>query len=163
MKKRLLALVLVAIVLVGTGFAFSYWDNLQVQQSETITVGEGTNLTVSAVATAPIGKVLVPAGTVMKENDVDSIELTYNVVLDKTALSALALDVTYDNVEVGGETTYANLVNISISPETTSVNDSNVLITVTITLDEPDNATEYEGVANAAITFDLTFTATQQA
>jgi hypothetical protein len=163
MKKRLLALVLVAIVLVGTGFAFSYWDNLQVQQSETITVGEGTDLTVSAVAEAEAGKVLVPAGTVMKANDLDEIVLTYNVVLDQTVNTALNLTVTSSNVLVGGVSTYAGLVNIDISQAAATVNDSNVLVTVTITLDEPADATEYAGVANAAITFDLTFTATQPA
>jgi len=159
MKKRLLAVLLVAIVFVGSGFAFSYWDNLTVSQSETITLGEGTSLTVSAQATVPAGKYLVPSGTVMKADDLDSIALTYNVVLDQTLATALDLSVTSSNVLIGGSSTYASLVNISITPQPTTVNDSNVLVTVTVTLSEPADQTAYDAIVNQAITFDLTFVA----
>ena len=161
MKKRLLAVLLVAIVFVGSGVAFSYWDNLQQTQNETINIGEGVSLTVSANATAPAGKFLVPSGAIVKANDVTSVELTYDVVLDQTLASALNLSVSSSNVLIGGDATYANLVGISISPTSTTVNDTNVLVTITVTLSEPADVTAYNAVINQPITFDLTFTATE--
>lgn len=161
MKKRILALIIIALLFSGTAMAFAYWDNLEQTQSETINIGEGVTLQVSAVATVPAGKVLVPAGSVLKANDVEEVVLTYNVNLDQTALVALNLDVVASNVQVGGSTTNAGLVNVSISQASATVNDSAVLVTVTVTLNEPADSAVYAAVINQAITFDLTFTGTQ--
>ena len=161
MFKKLFAALLVAVLLGGTAFAFSWWDNLSQTQSETINVGEGVTLTVSAVAEAPTGKYLVPAGVVLKANDVEEIVLTYNVKLDQAAVDALNLDVQASNILIGGESTYSDLVNVSISQASTTVNDLNVLITVTVTLGQPTTLEIYNLIKNQAITFDLTFTASQ--
>ncbi|MFA5005870.1 MAG: hypothetical protein WC509_00160 [Candidatus Izemoplasmatales bacterium] len=158
-KKKMLAVLIVALLLGGTGLAFAYWDNLQQQQAEELNIGNGVTLQVSAVATAPVGKVLVPAGVVMKANDVSSIVLTYNVKLDEAALAALDLDVVASNIQIGGSTVNADLVNIDISLASATVNDANVLVTVTVTLDQPATVAIYNVIKNQAITFDLTFTA----
>jgi hypothetical protein len=164
MKKRLFVVLVLAVVLFGsTFFAYSYWDNLQQSQSETITVGNGVTLQVAAQATVPSGKVLVPAGVVMKADDVNSVVLTYNVKLDQAANTALDLSVTSSNVEIGNATDNSGLVNIDISQAASTVNDSNVLVTVTVTLDEPGTVTAYNAIINQPITFDLTFTASQPA
>ncbi len=161
MLKKLFAAILVAILLGGSALAFSWWDNLTQTENETLNIGEGVTLTVSAVAEAPAGKYLVPAGVVLKANDVEEIVLAYNVKLDQTVVSALNLDVQSSNVEIGGDNTYASLVNIDISLASGTVNGSDVLVTVTITLDQPATFEIYSLIANQAITFDLTFTATQ--
>lgn len=163
MFKRLFAALLVVLLLGGTAFAFSYWDNLSQQEQETINIGEGVTLTVSAVAEVPAGKYLVPAGVVLKANDVESVVLTYNVKLDLAAVTALDLSVVESNVLIGGASTYSSLVNIDISLASATVNDSDVLVTVTVTLDEPATQAEYDAIENGAITFDLTFTASQPA
>jgi hypothetical protein len=162
MKKRILALLIAFVVFGGTMGAYAIWDNLTQTESEIVTVGEGTNLTVAANVTAPAGKVLVPAGVVLKAEDVESITLTYDVVLDQTALTGLDLSVVASNVEINGSTTYASLVNIAISQSSATVNDANVTVTVVITLTEPSTQAEYDAIVNQPISFDLTFTATQQ-
>lgn len=152
---------LVVVLLSGTAFAFSWWDNLSQTQSETVTIGEGVTLTVNAVAEAPAGSYLVPAGVVLKANDVESIVLTYNVKLDQTVLSDLNLDITASNVLIGGDATNSSLVNINISQASSTVNDSDVLVTVTVTLSQPSSFEIYNVIKNQVITFDLTFEALQ--
>jgi hypothetical protein len=159
--KKVLAAIIVALLLGGTAFAFSWWDNLSQTQNETIEIGEGVTLNVSAVATVPAGKVLVPAGVVLKANDVEEIILTYNVKLDQTALDDLNLSVEATNVQIGGSTDNIDLVNINISQSSATVNDADVLVTVTITIDEPSTQAIYDLIKNQAITFTLTFTGSQ--
>lgn len=159
--KKLLMVALAVILFSGTAFAFSWWDNLSQEQSETVTIGEGVILTVSAVAEAPVGKFLVPAGVVLKADDVESIVLTYNVKLDQTVLSDLNLDVTASNILIGGDATNSSLVNINISQASATVNGADVLVTVTVTLSQPSTLEIYNLVKNQTITFDLTFEASQ--
>jgi hypothetical protein len=142
------------------GVTYAYWNMLQVQQDETIEIGEGVVLEMVVVATAPAGKTLVPDGQILDSaTQVDSITLTYNVKLDHALTTALTLGVAATNVKIGGSTDNASLVNIDIS-YATSINDTNVLVTVTITLDEPATEAVYDLVHNQPITFTLTFTAT---
>ncbi len=64
--------------------------------------------------------------------------------------TSATLDVTYDNVLIGGSATYADSVNIVVGGATAvTVNGSSVTVTITVTLDEPANATEYAAVAGA--------------
>ncbi len=158
MFKKFLAVLIVAVLLGGTVLAFSYWDNLQQQEQEELNIGNGVTLVVSAVASAPAGKVLVPSGVVMKANDVTSVVLTYNVKLDEAALAALNLEVLASNIEIGGSAVNADLVNIVISLASSTVNASDVLVTVTVTLDQPATVGVYDVIKNQPITFDLTFT-----
>lgn len=158
MLKKFLAVLAVTLVLGGTVFAFAYWDNLQKQEQEELNIGNGVTLQVAAVATAEEGKVLVPAGVVMKADDVDSIVLTYNVNLDEEALEDLDLEVLASNILIGGSNVNAGLVNVDISLASPTVNASNVLVTVTVTLDEPLTLEVYDAIRSQPITFDLTFT-----
>ncbi len=160
MFKKLFAVLAVALLLGGTVLAFAYWDNLQQEQSEIIEIGNGVTLEVAAVAVAPAGKVLVPAGVVMKANDVNQVVLTYNVKLDEAALAALNLSVVASNIKIGGSTVNADLVNVAIALGSATVNNANVLVTVTVTLDQPDTVAIYDVIKNQSITFDLTFAAT---
>ncbi len=161
MFKKIIAAIAVALVLSGTALAFSYWDNLSQTQNETLTIGEGVTLEVAAVAIAPVGKVLVPAGVVLKTNDVESITLTYNVALDTAALADLNLAVAASNILIGGLADNAGLVTVGVSQAAATVNDANVLVTVTVTLAQPADVGVYDDIINQAITFTLTFTATQ--
>lgn len=161
MIKKLVAVLLTLVVLGGSASAFAWWDTTIQTQNETLTISEGTTLQVDVVAAAPAGKLLVPAGTLLKTNDVESIVLTYDVYLDNALLTALDLTVTATNVQIGGESTNAGLVNISISTAAATVNDTEVLTTVTITLTEPTTEAEYLAIINQDITFTLSFNATE--
>jgi len=161
MIKKIIAAIALVLVLGGSTLAYAWWDSLDATTNETITIGQGVTLQVSAVATAPSGKVLVPVGTVLKANDVTSVVLTYNVRLDLEVIDALGLSVTASNVKIGGVTANATLVGIAIVKSAPTVNDANVLVTVTVTLAEPSDLAVYNAVINKAITFDLTFEAIQ--
>lgn len=161
MIKKLTVALLALVALGGTVGAFSYWDTLAKTEAETLTVGEGTELVVAAVAEAPAGKVLVPSGVVLKANDLESITLTYNVNLNQTSVADLNLAVVASNIEINGSTANAGLVNIAITTAAPTVNNSTVLVTVVVTLTEPTTEAEYLAIINQAITFDLTFTASQ--
>lgn len=160
MRKLMIALVAL-LALGGTVSAYAWWDTLQETQSETLTIGEGTDLVVAVTATAPVGKVLVPSGVVLGANDVDSIVLTYDVNLSKEAVSDLNLSVSASNVQINESTTNAGLVNIAVTPNVaTPVNNTTVVtVTVTVTLNEPTTEAEYNAIVNQDITFDLTFSA----
>lgn len=144
------------ITLVGATWA--YWDMLKVTKSETITIGEG-RIVVKAEAVVPAGKTLVPAGVIMGVTDIDEINLTYKVKTSAKLGENLSLSVTIENKEIGGDTTYSNLVNIVVGTyQSTDINSSEQVITVTISLTEPANLTEYNAIVNKNITFDIVFT-----
>jgi len=162
--KKLMVVLVALLALGGTVTAYSWWDNLEEQKSETLVVGEGIDLVVSDSVVTPAGKVLVPSEAVLKANDITEIVLTYNVNLDKAANQALDLNVVESNVLVGGVNTYSSLVEFVISTDVTAttVNADVVVVTVTISLGNPVDQTAYNAIINQDITFDLTFTATQQ-
>jgi len=162
MIKKILAAILIVLALGGSVLAYSWWDNLSQTQNETISIGQGITLTVAAVAETPAGKYLVPDGVVLKIDDVESIVLTYNVKLDLTALDALNLSIVAEEIKIGGNATYANLVNIQIIQASSTVNNTDVLVTVNVTLAQPATVVEYNLIKNQPITFNLKFTATQQ-
>jgi len=159
--KKLSFILIALFVLGGSAVAFAWWDTLSQTEEETLTIGNGVVLQVAAVAEAPVGKVLVPAGVVLKANDLESIVLTYNVKLDLEAVEALDLDVVASDIEIGGSTANAGLVQIAIVQAANEVNAENVLITVTVTLNMPASEAVYNAIKNQPITFTLTFTATQ--
>jgi hypothetical protein len=155
-----LAIALVALLAMGgTVSAFAWWDTLTETQNETLTIGEGTDLVVGVNVAAPAGATLIPNGFVLGPNDVDSIVLSYNVNLSKVTASDLTLSVSATNVTIGGLTTNAGLVGIVISPSSTTINNSVVVVTVTVTLSEPASEAVYNAVINGQIAFDLVFNA----
>lgn len=160
--KKLLSIVAVSVLGLGLiGGAFAYWDSLQVTNSEsTITVGEGQSITETIDLSAVTGKTLVPATAVLGADDVASAEFTYTVTAAKQTSADLTLTAVYSNVLIGGDGTYASLVHVSISYDAQTLNaDDDVIVTITVTLDEPADSTAYAAVAGQDITFDMTFTA----
>ena len=161
MFKKVIIAAALFFVIGGSTLAYAWWDSLDKTQSETIAIGQGVTLRVAAVATAPSGKVLVPADAVLKADDVTSVVLTYNVNLDLAVVDALTLNVSATNVKIGGSAENAGLVGIAISQSAATVNDADVLVTVTVTLSEPADIATYMAVINQSITFDLVFEAVQ--
>ena len=159
MIKKLVIVALAFAMFGGTMSAYAWWDSLAETQSETLTIGEGTDLVLAVNATAPAGKVLVPSGVVMGVNDVNEIVLSYDVNLSKEAQSDLELIIGVSNILIDGESTNASLVNIAVTPSTASINGDVVTVTVTVTLTEPLTESIYNAVVNGDITFDLTFNA----
>jgi len=102
----------------------------------------------------------VPTGVVLKDGDVTSVEVSFNVNLDEDILNALNLSATTSNLQIAGSTDHAGLVNITTANPGTIQNDT-VTVTFTVTLDEPATQAAYDAIKNGDITFDVTFEATQ--
>lgn len=141
---------------------YAWWNKLTETKNETINLGEGVAVKVNAVAVVPAGKKLVPSGkAILSDNQVDAVELKYEVKLNRAVSTALNLTVVASEVKIGGETTYADLVNISISAPATLLDQTPQEVVVTVRITEPANETEYDAIINKAITFTLTFTVAQ--
>lgn len=161
--KRKLILSIFTFVLMFLSFTtvtYAYWNVLAITKDETIVVGQGVSLNMTVEAVAPIGKTLVPAGCVVDSaTQVDSITLTYNVKLSRTLTADLTLSVTPSNVRIGEDATNAGLVGFAITLGAPTVNNADVLVTVTVTLVEPESQAIYDVIINKDIKFDLNFTA----
>lgn len=162
MFKKLLVVLVALIAISGTASAYAWWDNLADTRSETITIGDGETLVVAEVLEYTATDRLVPSGAVLKANDVTSVVLTYNVKLDQTAVTALDLTVTTDNLTVGGVAYTGGLINVVVTPVQQDVNGTDVLVTVTVSLAPDSAANDYSAIQNGEIGFDVIFTATQK-
>jgi hypothetical protein len=162
MLKRL-ALVLVALVTFGGSIgAYAWWDTLEeTRTAETLSIGEGTDLTITVNASAEAGKTLIPTGVVVGANDVTSYTFTYDLALNKQAAADLTLTAVVSNIQIGGDGTNAGLITVTPSYSASQVinADTTVVVTLTVTMTEPATEAVYNAVANQDITFDVTFTA----
>ena len=157
------AIVLVALFAFGgTVSAYAWWDQLQVQETgQTLTIGEGAVLSVSATVTPDAGKTLVPDEALLGANDVKSYEISYTLVLDKQLAADATLTATVSNIDVGGNGNPDSVINVAVSYDDVAqgINaDNDIVVTLTVTMDDPSQAT-YALVANQVITFDVTFLA----
>lgn len=175
MKNRKLVVgLLVMLAVVMSTLTFAYWasgisgdDDVA---SQTITVGTGEAVTTTVVLSkdSQTSGVLVPAGRAdnsVEGTAVESVVIQYTVTLDEDQDNntfdgdEATLSVAYSNLLVDGVADTYDLVNISLSYTATIAVDGTQTVTITVTLDEPANQTEYDAVAGLDITFDLTFTA----
>lgn len=144
-------------VFVGAAVTLAYWDQLLATEDATITIGENVSLDVEV--DVPASGTLVPTGAILKTGDVDEVVMSYNVQLSAATSENLDLTVAASDVKIGGATTYASLVNVAINSPAT-INSTNAVVTVTVTLIEPADETTYLAIKGQPITFTLTFTAT---
>lgn len=167
MKKNILKISLVLVLVMAlfglTMTSFAFWDNLtQEQNDQTIVVGEGTTVTVTANVSAQDGKTLVPQEAALGVNDTKSYVLTYDVVVDKELAADLNLAAVVSNVLIDASSTYEELLDITVVLSANTINfGDTVVVTITVTFDAGIEWTEtmYNAVAEKNITFDVTFTA----
>jgi hypothetical protein len=169
--RKTLLLVLMFILMLGSTVAtYAYWGGLisQSEESEqTITVGEGREATVSSSVADNLNEneVLVPTGQSVNSSNpnlaVESVTFTYTVQWNDNLDGLIdgSLTTVIDNVKIGANTTYANLVNFNITTTPTTINvNGTATITIVVTLTEPSTQAIYDAVKNQNITFDVTFT-----
>ena len=156
-RKKALVGFLSVFVLLITLVSFLNLSFLSAYSSNEIVIQAGASIEVENVVKADDNNKLVPLGAILGIDDVDKIEVTYEVKLNNTDKD-LKLNVTVDEILIGGESEYAHLVNIklvyddNISSEVSYVN-------VVITLNMPSNKNEYLSIMNQQITYKLTFQA----
>lgn len=159
MYKKIIVILIILILLIGTGTAYAYWENSNSITTETIDVGYGLTLEMEALAKVPEGKILVPAGEAIRDNDIEEVVLTYTVNITEETSKELDLLVEVNNILIGGDSTYSDLVNIEIEQDSDTVNNSSVLITVTVTILEPSTYEIYSQIVNQNISFTINFDA----
>lgn len=158
-----LAIVLVALFAFGgTVSAYAWWDQLQVtDSSQTLTIGEGANLSVQATFAPDSGKTLVPNTVMLGANDVTSYDIEYTLVLDKQLAADANLSAVVDSIDVGGNGNPENVISVAVSYDDAlqGINaDNDIVVTLTVTMIEPSQ-TAYAQVADQVITIGVTFTA----
>lgn len=196
MNYKKLSLLLTGLVMIlGTTTAFAIWDSLSTEvDGNTINIGDGVDVSV----TAPVnvndwlgGDFLVPTNAILQEGYVTSASNVFHVEIDATLEADLFLDINWDNLNIGGVSTYNDVVDILIEWSYTNNNfnstiqDNNldhaennlpnfydsantstrpdVYFRVTVTLADASeiDQTEYDGIKGQPITFNLNFLAAE--
>lgn len=146
----------------GSATAFAFWyQNATVTEEADVVVGSGGVATLNVIMDNS-DDCLVPSGQIIYStpcatgDNVEEIIFSIDVLWTDTAELTLEgqLDVLVDNI-VGDAN---DLLNFSYDT-TYAITKGNLLtVTITVTMDMPANQTEYNDIANANITFDVTFT-----
>lgn len=164
MKKNLksvLSIALVLLLIAVTGLTFAYWDRLTETKDNTIAVGQGKAIEVE-VAVEATGGQLIPKGNVLGVGEVDEVVYKYNVRLDQEVQYPLNLFVDVTDVKIGGSLENGALVDFEIFQNSETINNTDVLVTVIVTLNDPDDEPDYQQyyeIINQDITFTLIFQA----
>ena len=149
MKGKIKYLVIIAL-LIGFTFTFTstiaYWStevntsNLEIEVSE-----QTANLEVVDLS-GTIEGWLVPEGYALFEGEVSEIVLQYEISLDKELIRTVDLIVETLEVTIGGESTYAHLVEVSIGGENDSkiydLYNDKVTVIIKVRLKEPIDSDE---------------------
>lgn len=160
------------------GFTFAYWASGIQGNSDsttgTVQIGSGKTATtvVEVDEYLAAGEHLVPVGRADASNEataVESVTLTFDVVwtseISNTASGADgSLKVTVDSVLIDGVDTYASLVNIagveSYQDTAIVVDGDDVVVTLTVTLTEPETKEAYAAIATKSIVITFNFEVT---
>ncbi|MFH1692959.1 MAG: hypothetical protein ABH890_01610 [Bacillota bacterium] len=166
-QKKLVIGLLVMLALVASSFTYAYWSNVVLTDDvidTTVTIGEGRTATVTASLTASGSGTLVPTGELansVSASPTTSLVYTFTVDWADNGYTGQAgtVAIVIDNIS---NATAAGLLNFVASPVSGSAitEGTQLVVTVTITLDAPANVTDYNAIINAAVTFDVTFTVT---
>lgn len=145
--KSLLSIALVLLLVAVTALTFAYWDQLTQEDNISINVGQGKRVTITETLQVDEDERLVPVGVVMGTNDVDSITVKYNVHITEF-VDGYDLDITVTPI-------HDLLVPVVTLGEFDENNEAEV--TITFTLEMPNNEAEYNAVANKTLTYTVKF------
>lgn len=174
MKRNLVIGLLVTLLVAVTGATFAFWaSGLNVTQASddaiSITVGTGDTVTSTVSTNDPTvtTDALVPTTITPGAGETNEIVITYNVTWAEVGSNngfdgtAYDLEVSVNNLLVGGVADSYDLVNAVVGGATSvTLDGSAAVVTVTVTLDEPLNQTQYDAVAGKTITFNVSFSVT---
>lgn len=172
-KKLGIALLVMLAFVVTTG-TFAYWASGVSGNTNTaagtITVGSGdtvtTTVNLSAATNSQGADALVPAGFA-DTGKIESLTLQFDVDWDSTGTDASGLvgDLAVSTTSVlnASSADVSALFNVTgLTGYTVTTDGSATTVTLTITMDEPADQTEYNSVASQDIDFTFTFTVTPQ-
>jgi len=175
-RKNLVLALLVLFALAVTGTSYAYWASsvaaptLGVKTPDVVIgSGEAVTMNVTVNETNIDSKVLVPTDRVIDTlTQAASITVEFTVAwLSDSRLEGVAdadISAVVSNIKVGGVANPYTLITVTPGTNPTTIaHEGTAVFTFVVTMDEPDNVTEYNAVAGKIITFDLTFTVTPRA
>lgn len=182
---RKIQLGILALLIVGFVFtvssAFAYWQEVTVSNTvDVVVIEEGAELIVDDLSDIGEDRQLVPEGNRFYTSDVDEVEFSYNVGISRELINTVNLHARAVDITIGGDDTYAHLVNINIMGQgdtaTTDLYNDMVTVTAIVTLTEPideaeasligldservnvdDSVLAYESIKGETIEFTLAF------
>ncbi len=169
LKRRNVVLVLLVLfALAVSGTTYAYWassvNGVEQTVNNTINIGEGDAVTINVDITDPqTFLTLVPTTVTPGTGETNSIVVSYSVTWNEDALLDgvvnQSITASLGTILVGTAENPAGLISVVANPSnpTEIAMGSTVVFTWTVTMAEPANVTEYNAVANKAITFDITF------
>ena len=166
--KRIILMVIALFTIGGSVAAYAWWDRLSITNTEDniVDIGSRLELTILPVVIDPLeAGNLIPESGILKPGDTYEVVLTYTVVFSADIQEELTLEVTVDNILVGGVSNPYGLISAIVSNPGLIQNDE-VIVTVTISIDESgllpaDYEAAYLAIAGKSITFDIEFQATR--
>lgn len=160
MKRKLfLSIFTLVIAFVSTvGVTYAFWNTLQKETQEVITISEGDTLTLEEVL-KPLGT-LIPEGHTPSVGEVNEVVLTYNLKVNQKAVEGdnVLLKVQVTDVLIGGVDTHIGLLNFVITGDNIDIGITENLVTIKVTLTEPIDETQYNEIINQEISFKVVFT-----
>ena len=117
--KKYIPIGIIIMLIIALGFtstaAFAYWQDVSSIGNVVIRFdGEDAELQVLETSDSFSG-MLVPEGRIYFVGEVDQVEFTYEVSIDKPLVQSMNLVVEAIEVKIGGSDTYAHLVDIRIA------------------------------------------------
>ncbi len=165
MKQRKLIIgLLVTLAVAVSGFTFAFWSNIDLSDeiaSTSVTIGEGRQASFTAALDAAGTGTLVPSGeqgNSISPTPVESVTFTFNVEWSDNAFTGGTADLTVSVGNISNATAelYLDFSDVT-APATLTEGAAPVTVTIVVTLDEPDNETDYLAIINGTVTFDVTF------
>jgi hypothetical protein len=159
--KQLSIAFLVLISVITTVISFGVFEENYPQVFSTqINLEQENEIIVKEVLKHDSSKRLIPLGAIKGVNEVDEVNINYDVSILGKHNNALKLVVEVEDILIDGDSAFGDLVNIEIVQSSESF-DSPIKVTVVVTLDLPESETEFLAISNKPIAFTVKFTTIQ--
>ena len=183
--RRSVQYVVIVLLLAALGFtssaAIAYWNDVQNVSNVVVNFSDEEAELLIEQTSADFTGTLVPQYYDIFEGQTDEAVFTYTVSIDKTLVKEVNLIVEAINVKIGDSEDYVDLVHVTINGNdgyhVNNLFNSEVVITVVVTIDEPidldeanmrgldeslvnveDSVAAYEAVKGEIISFTISFT-----
>ena len=184
LNRRVIQLATLSFLMIGFLFtsssAFAYWREVTVTRDvELVTIGEPIEIIINDINNGITELRLVPEGYALAVNDVEFIELQYEVGVSRELLNTVDLIINIENLLINESDEYSHLVDIEINGfEDQAILDlynDDIIVTITVRITEPidmdeaiekglntelvnveDSVQAYEDIKGQIITFTLT-------
>ncbi len=183
-SRRSIQYMVIVLLVAALGFtssaAVAYWNDVRNVSNVVINFSDEEAELLIEQTSEDFTGTLVPHYYDFFEGQTDEAIFTYTVAVDKTLVKEVKLIVEAINIQIGGSDQYTNLVHIKINENdmyhVNNLFNSEVTITVVVTLDEPidqqealdrgldesfvnvtDSVAAYETIKGEVISFTLSF------